>query len=202
LIVIADECPLIRIGLTNLINHCGKITDKVIEVDNLDTLMLLCQKHPIHMVLFGLNDQFEAFLDCIRHHQDYFKDTKILVLENRLDYTIFKKVRSMNIHGYLLKNADPQDIVDALHIVNRNKRYFDYDIFTKLDEINSSIDSRLTKRENEIYSLVSKGISNAQIATKLYISPNTVKKHVSSILNKLHLVDRKQIILQSNKTIV
>ncbi len=92
--------------------------------------------------------------------------------------------------------------MDALHIVNRNKRYFDYDIFTKLDEINSSIDSRLTKRENEIYSLVSKGISNAQIATKLYISPNTVKKHVSSILNKLHLVDRKQIILQSNKTIV
>lgn len=185
----------------NLVNH-EKITDKVVEVDNLDTLVLLCQKQPIHMILYGLNHHFDAFFDCLHQQQDIFKDTKILMLENCLDYTTFKKVRGMNIHGYVLKNADTQDIIDALHIVNRDKHYFDYDILTKLDEINASIDSRLTKREYEIYSLVSKGISNAQIAAKLFISPNTVKKHVSSILNKLHLEDRKQIILQRYKTIV
>lgn len=201
MIVIADECPLIRIGLKSLIHH-GTITDKVLEADNLDTLILLCQKQPIHMMLFGLNDYFDAFLDCMRHQKDAFNNIKILILENRLDYTTFKKVRSMNIHGYVLKNAAPEDIMDALYIVNRNKHYFDYDIFTKLDELNTSIDSRLTKREYEIYTLVSKGISNAQIAAKLYISPNTVKKHVSSILHKLHLEDRKQIILQRHKTIV
>lgn len=201
MIVIADECPLIRIGLSKLIYSEG-LDQHVLEVDSLNALILLCHHQSVKMILFGLNGSFEEFLDCMRHHPDYFTQTRVLVLENRLDYATFKKVRSMNIHGYLMKNADPQDIITALHMVNRDKRYFDYDIFTKLDEINTSIDSRLTKREYEIYSLVKKGNSNAQIANQLYISPNTVKKHVSSILNKLHLEDRKQIILQNNKTIV
>lgn len=201
MIVVADECPLIRIGLVKIINN-EDLDNEVVEVDNIESLKLLIYQKKLSIIFFGLNNDFEDFLECMSSEKDYFNDIKVIVLENRIDYSIFKAARNIGIYGYLLKNAEIQDIIDALHIILRNKKYFDYDIFTKLDEINCTIDSRLTKRENEIYSLVARGNSNAIIAEKLFISPNTVKKHVSNILTKLQLIDRKQIILQSNNTII
>lgn len=201
LVIIADECPLIRNGLKNIVCN-EKIDSNVVEVDNLEKLIVLLQKQNINILIFGLNNKFDEFLQNMSEFDECFTNVKVIVLERWLDYSLFRRARSIGIHGYLLKNAPIEDIIDALHMVIRNKRYFDYDIFTKLEEINYTIDSRLTKRECEVYYLVAKGERNEQIAKTLFISPNTVKKHVSSILTKLKLIDRRQIIILGNKSIV
>jgi NarL family two-component system response regulator LiaR len=103
--------------------------------------------------------------------------------------------------GYLLKESAPEDLVQAIHQIHRGEPSLHPTIARKvLQEITHPSDrpptpDPLTKREAEVLLLVAQGLSNQDIATKLYISDATVRSHVSSILSKLHLATRIQAAL-------
>ena len=106
----------------------------------------------------------------------------------------FKRAKDMNVDGYLLKESFIEDILYAIKVVYRGK-IFTIHLFlnTNLDIRKSMIDE-LTEREMDVLRELGHGLCNSQIA-KLYISENTVKKHVSSILSKLELQHRTEAAL-------
>jgi DNA-binding NarL/FixJ family response regulator len=107
-------------------------------------------------------------------------------------------------HGYLLKDIKPDDLVRAIRSAHLGRAQLHPDVAQKLMAVVAEAGAQpasqshepaadaLTEREREVLRLVADGLSNRKIAGELVISETTVKSHVSSILDKLHLEDRTQ----------
>jgi two-component system, NarL family, response regulator LiaR len=104
--------------------------------------------------------------------------------------------------GYLLKNADPQEVVRAVRAAHRGDALLDPSVAARLvDAIakppGAEPSERLTPREQEVLTLIARGLSNKLIARELEISEKTVKTHVGHVLAKLGVTDRTQAALQA-----
>ena len=102
--------------------------------------------------------------------------------------------------GYVLKDSDAEGLVKAIRDVNAGKTYIQPSIASLLiengikNELNEDLEkiNSLTKREYEVLTLIAEGLSNKDIADRLFISEKTVKNHVSSIFKKIGVNDRIQ----------
>jgi len=128
---------------------------------------------------------------------------RILVLTSfATDDKVFPAIKAGAL-GYLLKDSEPRDVVDAIRQVHRGEASLHPRIARKLmQEMSRPPASRkpptpdpLTEREMEVLGLVAQGKSNREIADELTVSEGTVRVHVSSILSKLHLASRTQATL-------
>jgi len=124
--------------------------------------------------------------------------TRVLVLTSfGEDEKIFASIKA-GAMGYLLKDVPAEDLGRAIYLVARGEFLLHPEIAKKvLDEFSSPQNdftpvTELTPREVDVLTLIHQGSSNKEIAHSLNISIKTVKTHVSNILNKLHLMDRRQ----------
>jgi len=117
-------------------------------------------------------------------------DTKVIALSMFGDYTNINEMMNAGVSGYLLKNSDRQDVIDAIEKVYGGKTYFSESVKDELARAqqNESGDDEskpnITAREREIIQLIAKECSNAQIAEKLFISDRTVETHRKNIFRK------------------
>jgi two-component system, NarL family, response regulator LiaR len=142
-------------------------------------------------------DGIQAILEIKAHRPD----AKVLVLTSfATDDKIFPAIKAGAL-GYLLKDADPAELANAIRQVNAGEYSLHPIIARKvLQELNlspkrSAAAQPLTGREVEVLRLVAQGKSNRQIAEELVLSLGTVRAHLSSILGKLHLASRTQATL-------
>jgi DNA-binding NarL/FixJ family response regulator len=128
----------------------------------------------------------------------------VLVLTmHRDDDSLFAAMRA-GARGYLLKNSGSEHVMSAIRAVAAGTAVFGPELAQRLVEFfagRPASDARpfpqLTAREYEVLELIAQGEKNATIASALYISPKTVKNHVTNILAKLHLTDRSQAIIRA-----
>jgi len=99
--------------------------------------------------------------------------------------------------GYLLKDAKPNALLNAIRTVYRGQQYIPPEVGAKL--VQRLNNPELSGRELEVLGLMAQGMSNLEIATALNISENTVKTHVSRILSKLGVNDRSQAVIVAVK---
>jgi two-component system nitrate/nitrite response regulator NarL len=98
-----------------------------------------------------------------------------------------------------LKEALPEEILYAIRIIGRGRKYYDPNVVRLMVEDNGGgFTEELTPREWDVLKALGRGLANRQIAKELYITEYTVKKHVSQILAKLGLKDRTQAALYAN----
>lgn len=103
----------------------------------------------------------------------------------------------LGVGGYILKNSPPERIFNAIRTVNAGGNVFQEDVLQYIrDRVGGGkkqIFALLSQREQEIVELIAKGLSNQEIADKLYLSNGTVRNHISTILEKTGLEHRTQI---------
>jgi DNA-binding NarL/FixJ family response regulator len=125
------------------------------------------------------------------------------------DKSILAAMRA-GAHGYVLKGADGTEMLRAIHAVANGEAIFSPTITQRLtgyfatpggDPKTSSMQAfpNLTEREHEILTLIAEGYTNTAIASRLYLSPKTVRNYVSSIFTKLEVSDRSQAIVQARE---
>ncbi len=124
--------------------------------------------------------------------------TRVVVLTSfAQDELVFAAIKAGAL-SYLLKDADAETVLRAIHAASRGEPILHPRIAQRLmDEVTTPLQARdpaagLTARETEVLRLVAQGLTNAEIAAELVISERTVKAHVSNLLGKLHLSDRTQ----------
>ncbi|MGC5324894.1 response regulator [Brevibacillus sp. SYSU BS000544] len=148
--------------------------------------------------------------------------TRVIILSIHDDEGYVYRTLRSGASGYLLKEMETADLVEAVRVVARGGAYIHpkvtgklIDEFRRLSEqeelmerpvsienssmMNSAIIESLTRREREVLQLMAEGKSNRMIGDFLYISEKTVKNHVSSILQKLDVQDRTQAVVISIK---
>jgi DNA-binding NarL/FixJ family response regulator len=123
------------------------------------------------------------------------------------DDSVFAAMRA-GARGYLLKDADQDELVQAVRAISRGQAIFSPTIAQRLMQYFTALPSQagpsvvfpeLTEREREVLTLIARGESNAAIAHRLVLSVKTVQNHVSNIFSKLQVADRAQAIVRARE---
>ena len=158
------------------------------------------QNHPPDIVMVDLGLPGISGIECIRKLKQGFPKIQFLVLTiSDEDDKIFDALTA-GASGYLLKNTSPSKIIESIREVYDGGAPMSAQIARKVVEsFQKPTNSRknpyedlLTKREKEVLKLLSKGLLYKQIASKLYISLETVKSHCHNIYEKLHVSTRTE----------
>ena len=121
------------------------------------------------------------------------------------DDSVFAAMRA-GARGYVLKGADADEVVKVMRAVAEGEAHFGPDIARRLMGFFSAPKHapteafpELTAREGEVLDLIARGSNNAEIAKRLYVSPKTVRNHVSNIFLKLQVADRAQAMIRARE---
>jgi len=202
-VLIADDHPLVREGLRALIatepdmDLVGEASDGVEAVD-------LAMSLQPDVILLDLMMPNKTGIEAIQEIKEENPDARILVVTSfGEDENVFPAIKAGAL-GYLHKDSSPQ-LLSALREVHRGEPSLHPTIALKLiRELNHPSQANaegtpLTEREVEVLKLVAQGLSNHEIGETLVIADRTVSKHVSSIIEKLHVSNRTQVALYALK---
>lgn len=195
-IIIVDDHPLVRQGLHSVLaldeefQIIGECTNSKEAID------LIKAKDP-EIALVDLRLGKENGLDIVSAVKKANNRCKFIILTSSASYSDFMMAENRDVDGYVLKEALPEELIYAIRMVSRGRKYYDPVLLEyKLRDHDSEHDNdQLTARELEVLKELGKGLTNQQIAARLFITAHTVKKHVSQILAKLSLDDRTQAAL-------
>ena len=199
-VLIADDHGIVREGLRTLINSAPGM-EVVGEAD--DGAKAIEQARACHpdVILMDLVMPRVGGVEAIRQIKAENPRVHVLVLTSFSgDDQVFPALKAGAL-GYLLKDAPPPGILDAVRAVFRGESSLHPSIAVKLvRELLEPSDlpptsHPLTEREVQVLRLVAQGLSNQEIAERLFISEGTVGTHMHNILGKLHLANRTQAAL-------
>jgi DNA-binding NarL/FixJ family response regulator len=207
-VVLADDQALVRRGF-RLILEAEPDIEVVAEAEDGQQAIDAVRRHRPAMVLMDIQmpglDGLEATRRILTPAGN---QTRVLILTTfeRDDY-VFEALQ-IGASGFLLKTAPPEDLLTAVRVVSRGEALLSPSVTRRvIQEVTrhqrraprSPDLDRLTQRELEVLRLLAEGRSNAEIAAELYLSEATVKTHTSSILSKLGLRDRVQVVIFAYK---
>jgi len=199
-VVLADDHPIVREGLRALL---ATEPDMIIvgEAKDGDEAVFKARTLQPDVILLDLVMPRKDGLIAISEITHDLPGVRILVLTSFAeDEKVFPALKA-GAAGYLLKDASPQELLQAIRDVSRGESALHPTIAHQLlREFRQPVDPTsatpsLTEREREILLLVAQGLSNLNIAEQLVISERTVRSHISNILEKLHLSNRTQAAL-------
>jgi len=196
--LVVDDHPLVRKGLASVLS-LDEYCDEVIEASNTKEASHLMRTEKPDIAIIDLRLGEEDGLKLVELERKNMNNIKYIILTSSLKVEDFMRAKKIGVDGYILKQALTEDLLYAVHLVNRGKKYYDPIMMEDTYSSDSRILDVLTRREKEVLDKLGDGLSNNQIAKELYISENTVKKHVSSVLSKLNLNRRTEAALFVNK---
>jgi NarL family two-component system response regulator LiaR len=199
-VLIVDDHTIVRKGIRALLTEIAGIEVVGEAADGQEAVAQANRLHP-DVILMDLAMPKMDGIEATRQIKASQPESRILVMTSfATDDKVFPAIKAGAL-GYLLKESAPEDLVEAIHQIHRGESSLHPIIARKvLEEITHPSDAPptpdpLTKREAEVLLLVAQGLSNQEIARKLYITDATVRSHVSNIMSKLHLASRIQAAL-------
>lgn len=202
-VLVVEDHPVYVGGLLALLS-----TDPDIEVvgtaATADDAEELAGRHSPDVVLMDLRLKDQSGIDATERVLVVSPDSAVLVLSMLDDDASVSAAVRAGAHGYLLKDADDQEILSAIHAVAAGGAVFGRSVTPRLRRLPSAPTpaalpveafARLTDREREILDLVATGMSNAEITERLVLSAKTVRNHVYNIMTKLGASSRAQLIV-------
>nr|WP_205834287.1 response regulator transcription factor [Arthrobacter sp. SF27] len=205
-----DDQELVRTGLRTLAERDGDI-EAVAEADNGETGLDAVRRHKPDVVLMDIRmpvmDGLEATSKIIA--DESLAGVRVLILTTfDEDENVFEAIR-IGAAGYLLKDISPAELRHAIRVVAEGESLLSPSITRKVMQSLASgaalkVDDRpllhLTEREREVLAQIGRGLSNDELAQKLFISPATARTYVSRLLAKLHARDRAQLVVLAYET--
>ena len=191
-VLIADDHAVVRQGLRTFLDLQEDIEVVGEAADGAEALDAAERLAPdvvlLDLVMPGIDG-----IEAIRRLRERAPDARAIVLSSFVDDDkLFPAVRA-GAAGYLLKDVQPQEIVEAIRTVHGGGALLHPQVAARLLE--ELTEDPLTPREREVLVLIGRGMPNKLIARELSLSEKTVKAHVSSILGKLGVTDRTQAAL-------
>ncbi|NMO94263.1 response regulator transcription factor [Paenibacillus lemnae] len=198
-LMILDDHPLVRHGIRMVVSTENNIHIVGEAANPSEALELMSSANP-GLVLVDLNLGGDNGLEFIRHARKNKFQCKYIVLTSSATSEQLRMAQELGVEGICLKEALPEDLLYAIDVVSRGRKYYDPVCMEALMETTTPSYSKpaldeLTPKEFEVLLSLGKGRSNKEIASEFHITEFTVKKHVSQILSKLSLTDRTQAAL-------
>lgn len=155
------------------------------------------KKNTIDVILLDINLPDISGIDLCKKIHKEFPEIKIIGISTFSERSYISRMIENGASGYLIKSASAEEIAEAIDTVLNDKMYLSVSmehIARPLSILPSDNLPALTKREKEILQLISEGMTNNQIAEKLFISPLTVDSHRKNLLTKLNVNNTASLI--------
>jgi DNA-binding NarL/FixJ family response regulator len=206
-VVLADDQALVRAGFHALLDAQEDI-EVVGEASDGDEAVRLAAELAPDVVLMDIRMPGVDGLAATRQiaSDDRLASVRIVILTTfGLDDYVFEAIRS-GASGFLVKDTEPAELVQAVRVVAAGDALLSPSVTRQLllefaarakEPRSTDRLDELTEREREIVALVAEGLSNQEIAERLFVSPATAKTHVSRAMTKLGARDRAQLVVMA-----
>ena len=194
-VLLADDHPLFRQGLRALLEAKDAIEVVGEASDGSEAVNLAKQMTP-DVVIMDISMPDYCGLDATKQIKEILPETKVIILSGHADNIYVDQALKAGASGYVHKDAVYDELAIALDAVKKDRPYLSPTVLQPVvtSYINASpaagamsIYNKLTAREKEVFGLMVKGRSRSVIAQTLHISPKTVDRHKSNLLEKLNL---------------
>ncbi len=205
-VLIADDHPLFRSGMRALL-MADQGTELAGEATTGEEAIALAEECQPDVVLMDLQMPDLNGIEATRRILRTNPNTRILVVSMfEDDHSVCSAIRA-GARGYVLKGANPDEVLRAIRVVAGGEAIFSPSVATRLIDFFGGLRAEalpqtfpeLTDREREILDLIAQGWSNSEIARQLSLSAKTIANHVSNILSKLQVADRAQAMLRARE---
>jgi DNA-binding NarL/FixJ family response regulator len=206
-VLLADDQSLIRAGFRILLEVAGDI-EVIGEATDGAQAVALARSERADVVLMDIRMPGTDGLEATRQiaADEDLAGVKVIILTTfESDEYVYQAIRS-GASGFLVKDSEPAELIQAVRVVARGDALLSPSVTRRLiTDLASRPQDRppatgrelrsLTNREREVMALVAAGLSNDEIAGRLFVSPLTAKTHVSRIMTKLDARDRAQVVV-------
>lgn len=194
-ILIADDHQMFIDGLIALLQHEATIDVVAHALSGGDAYEILCRQSRaagIDLLITDISMPGMTGIELTRKVKENFPEVKVLVVSMYNDREIVSEILMAEADGYILKNTNKQELLNAIYKLADHGTYYSNEILSIMlekvkKEKKEEETKRLSEREIEIVKLIMQEYSSEQIAEKLFISKNTVDTHRKNILEKTHV---------------
>jgi DNA-binding NarL/FixJ family response regulator len=192
-VLLADDHPIVRDGLKMLLNMQPDIV-VVAEASNGSEALALAQHECPHVALLDIGMPEMNGIDCAAQMRDVCPHTHVIMLSIHGTSEYIINAVQAGARGYLLKDSLSREIIRAIHVVNTGGYIVSKKIADTLNVLEMDLNAasttksplaRLAQQERRVLQHVVEGMSSAEIAEHLYLSPKTVETYRSRIMSKL-----------------
>ncbi len=199
-ILLTDDHQLFRGGLAALLNK-NESLEVVGEAGSGEQLIEMLKTTAADVVLVDITMGGISGLDVIKQCRKSYPNTGFIALTMHEEGQYIVKAIRSGADGYLLKNADETQVVEAIFQVHQGKKYFAEDVSLLMIQ-NMTMEGdvkQLSQREKEILVMVAEGKTTKEIAGELIVSTRTVETHRSNMMKKLDVQNTAELIKKATK---
>lgn len=208
-VLIADDEALVRSGIRLIVEAQDDMKVVGEACDGADAALIVREQAP-DVVLMDVTMPVADGIEATRRIVRSGASTKVLILTTFDRDAYLYEAMKLGASGYLLKSTPPEQLVNAIRVIAAGESLLAPSITRRLiedfvrrpppgAEVVPELE-QLTEREIEVLTLIGRGLSNKEIADRLYLSEGTVKSHVNRVFSKLSLRDRAQAVVTAYET--
>jgi DNA-binding NarL/FixJ family response regulator len=197
-VLLVDDHRLVRAGLRALLATVDDIEVVGVAADGAEALLVASGTSP-DVVLMDLSMPGMGGVDATRELRRLMPAVRVVVLTSFPDEELVLRAVDAGAVGYLLKDAEPEDLVQGIRDAAEGGSPVSGKVAWALLRREPAASELLSAREREVLSLVAEGLTNKRIASHLGISEATVKAHLTNIYQRLGIADRTQAALWARR---
>lgn len=196
-VFIVDDHYMVIEGIRSLLQHEKDIEWMGHATNAASCLSFLKQQQP-DIILMDVNLPDMSGIDLCKAVRQQYPSVFVLGLSTFNQQAVIRNMTDNGASGYVLKNADKDELMNAINTALAGKTYFSREAAVTLSESNREIPV-ITRREKEILQLIAGGLTNTEIADRLFISIPTVNTHRKSLLEKFNAANTAMLIAKAAK---
>lgn len=182
-VFITDDHYMVIEGIRSLLQHEKEI-EWMGHASNADSCLAFLRTHQPEVILMDINMPGMSGIDLCKKVKEDYPNVFVIGLSTFNQQSFIHKMMEHGASGYVLKNATQAELMEAITIVAKGKTYLSDEAAASLKKTEIPALPLITRREKEVLALIAEGLTNGEIAEKLFISIATVDTHRKNLLIK------------------
>ena len=192
-VFITDDHYMVVEGIRSLLQH-QKDLEWMGHAMNAASCLSFLQNQQVDVLLLDINLPDKSGIDLCKEIKEKYPATHIIGISSFNQLSFIEKMMGNGASGYVLKNASQEELIEAIESVMQGKKFLSNEVASIVKKGPDSKIPIITRREKEVLGLIADGLTNAEIAEKLFISITTVDTHRKSLLTKFEVKNTASLI--------
>ena len=192
-VFITDDHYMVIEGIRSLLQHEPAI-EWMGHASNAESCLAYLQQHQPDIILMDINMPGKSGIDLCKEVKEKYSSTFVIGLSTFNQQSFIHKMMENGASGYVLKNATQSELMEAITTVAKGKTYLSDEAAAALRKVETPAIPLITRREKEVLELIAEGLTNGEIAEKLFISNATVDTHRKNLLIKFQTKNTASLI--------
>jgi DNA-binding NarL/FixJ family response regulator len=191
-VAIIEDHKVVADGLERIINS-SEIATVVGKAYSIAECYTLLEQHEVDLLLLDISLPDGSGIELCQPLKEKYPNVKILMLTIHAELSIIMRALEAGASGYILKNATTEEVLEGIRAVASGKQFLCNEVDTLLKESDNE-PVRLSRREQELLRLIVAGLSNSEIAEKMFLGYETIKSYRKNLILKLNAHNTAQLV--------